>query len=271
MKTTSATMIAPGRTSLANLRSSRERVSGIEKPGSPEGIGPMTLIGCNHSYPSEPATCALKYLAKTQVAAIKSNSLKSLTNFKALTFFSLLAFMRNAKQRTLSTVVAWFRYHKYPTWSRTTLTMPPLTQAGRPNIGTTWDNMIKYALAVMKPLSAGRDRKRTRNASLQTPMRKMKRPTSSVMMLPTCVRKSMSSPYWASCSPVSRLTSPPVPTEACKQVPNMEYTMGGIIQLYGPLIKLTLHKSAWASDCPIRTAPRVRPPDTSGSRDSRTG
>mmetsp|Transcript_98122 Transcript_98122/g.274066 ORF Transcript_98122/g.274066 Transcript_98122/m.274066 type:complete len:200 (-) Transcript_98122:17-616(-) len=130
------------------------------------------------------------------------------------------------------------------------------------------ETMMRTALAVMKPLRAGRDRKRTRKASLHMPISANIMPTSAVSMAPTCVRYSTSlaqpepegAVYWTSCSPVRSATRPPVPTDECTQVPKIAYRAGGNMQLYGPETSATLHRSAWASDWATRMQPSVAAP-----------
>mmetsp|Transcript_78312 Transcript_78312/g.254368 ORF Transcript_78312/g.254368 Transcript_78312/m.254368 type:complete len:220 (+) Transcript_78312:1070-1729(+) len=207
-KTTSATNTAPGMSSLTRCMSAM--VTGAAKLGRPEGMLPTTVMRRASS-----SRWALNHLQKQAVEMSRINSLKSLSGLRNQIGLKRFAFMRKPSATTLITNVLTFRRSMLLKWWMTMYTMPPLeAQGGRPSSGASCDRMMSNALAVMKPLSAGRERKRTRKASLHTPMRNMNRPTSNVRMAPTRVRYSMSSPYFINCSPVSRLTRPPVPTEA---------------------------------------------------------
>mmetsp|Transcript_107685 Transcript_107685/g.310008 ORF Transcript_107685/g.310008 Transcript_107685/m.310008 type:complete len:210 (-) Transcript_107685:143-772(-) len=201
------------------------------------------------------------------VTIIANNSLKSAIFLRPGICFNLLALARKAKPTALISVVTELKWWNSFRWCTRIPMKPPFdAHGGSPIMLASCEKMISSELAVMKPLKAGLDKKRTRKASLQTPITTKMTPTSRVKIAPAWDRYSMSSPSLISCSPVSKDTRAPVPTEAWMLVPNTAYMIGGMMQLYGPLMSRTLHRSACASDCPIKMQPRVKPPEMSAKK-----
>mmetsp|Transcript_89290 Transcript_89290/g.257553 ORF Transcript_89290/g.257553 Transcript_89290/m.257553 type:complete len:202 (+) Transcript_89290:1077-1682(+) len=189
-KTTKAMRIAPGNNSLASPISWRP--IGMEKLGNPDGIAPTTVIGLRPLPSADPGISpsrSFKEMVHTHITDIKNNSLKSAMYFSTLIFFNLLAFIRKVSEMALITTEAGLKVAKYFAWWSAMCTTPPLdAHAGNPIIGEICEKMISNALAVIKPLNAGRERNRTKKASLQAPINDRMIPTSKVNIAPTCVR-----------------------------------------------------------------------------------
>jgi len=92
--------------------------------------------------------------------------------------------------------------------------------SGRPSIGLTCESIARRADAVMNPLSAGRERKRTRPDSRHTPMRVRMTPTRIVRNGAMRERSSTESPCSTSTSPTRRQIRAPVPMDEWMHVPN---------------------------------------------------
>mmetsp|Transcript_2562 Transcript_2562/g.6516 ORF Transcript_2562/g.6516 Transcript_2562/m.6516 type:complete len:336 (+) Transcript_2562:1125-2132(+) len=247
-KVTSPTSTAPGSNSCAIARSSLF-CSGQAILGSPEGTSP---------------TLSMSASMKLHTAAVtmsSDNSLKSPRNLRPrCSFTSFFALNRKAMQIKLNATVAPLNSFNSCGCPATIWRMPPTSDFGNPIMGLICESMMRMAEAVINPLKAGLDRNRTRKERRNAPIKDITRPTKSVKIAPARVRSSSSSLNFMSCSPVSRLTSPPVPTDEWMQVPKSEYSSGGNIQPYGPQMSATLHKSACANDCATRMHPKVIAP-----------
>mmetsp|Transcript_49517 Transcript_49517/g.117870 ORF Transcript_49517/g.117870 Transcript_49517/m.117870 type:complete len:222 (+) Transcript_49517:1350-2015(+) len=209
-KVTSATRIAPGSSSCMRARSCQP--GGSSSLGSPEGTSPTFCT-------SSSVVC----LHAMAVTTSNDNSLKSPRNFKRrCSLASFFALKRNARQTMLSKTVAGEKSLNSHGLSFAICIRPPVSAFGRPIIGFICETMMRMADAVMKPLRAGRDKKRTRKASRKAPISAMTKPTNNVKTAPARVRSSSELLYFISCSPVRRLTRPPVPTEEWMHVPKRE-------------------------------------------------
>mmetsp|Transcript_46311 Transcript_46311/g.140457 ORF Transcript_46311/g.140457 Transcript_46311/m.140457 type:complete len:254 (-) Transcript_46311:43-804(-) len=138
----------------------------------------------------------------------------------------------------------------------------------QPSAPGNWDSTINKAEPVTKPLRAGRDMKRTTPAIRVAPMTTSTAPTSNARTMAARVRSS-SVLNRAISAPVSNATSPPVPTEPWRLVPNNKYTKGATTQLYGPWTRETPESCACATLWAISTQPMVTPPATSAKSCSR--
>mmetsp|Transcript_8054 Transcript_8054/g.17491 ORF Transcript_8054/g.17491 Transcript_8054/m.17491 type:complete len:202 (+) Transcript_8054:1060-1665(+) len=166
-KTTMATKADPVSISFANCKS-LTLCTGETKSGKPDGTLPTTEM-----------PRSLKRSHMMQDVVRRNSSLKSQRGFRNLYFLSFFTFIRKTNPVRLSTNVGTCICWNSSLWD---MRIFERGLSWQPIISPNWDSMISNALAVMNPLNAGRERKRTRKASRSRPISARIQPTLKDMM-----------------------------------------------------------------------------------------
>mmetsp|Transcript_13887 Transcript_13887/g.41353 ORF Transcript_13887/g.41353 Transcript_13887/m.41353 type:complete len:289 (-) Transcript_13887:208-1074(-) len=213
--------------------------------GRPSGTAPMT---------STPG--ARPEATTADVARMAQSSLKRARSAKGPPNFAASGFAESSHRSAAAATSA-----VGPCGASAPVTTSP---RGAPSMSRSMDLTMSSAEPLMKPESAGRERKRTRNERRRQPMSASVRPTSRASVAACAERAASSAGHrFRSCSPDSSATSAPVPTEPSCDVPSRAYAMGASTQAYGPWMGATPQRCACASDCARSTKPIVKPPAAS--------